>query len=174
MSSSGSDNPELKLGDGSGTSVLSGIVNFLQAGGSVTRVLMASGLGVVVAPFVAVADIISGVGTFFTTPFSQGAVATGELITAFFTAPGSLLQTGAQVSEDFLTGILGPTAASALGLPVATGITLLSLFLVTQFLEEPETSDTLPLPGFPDVPDIGPFEFGSDEEPEFEDEDNIG
>lgn len=157
--------PQLNLSDGSGTGVLSGIVNFLQAGGSVVRVIEASILGLVVSPFIALGDIIRAIGNFFSTPFLEGGNAIGQLINALFTAPGSLIETGAQISEDTLAIFLGDSLAGVLALPVAIGVVMLSLYFITLYLQEEETGDTLP--GVPfDVPDILGIQFGVEEEGE--------
>lgn len=167
------DDPTLNLGDGTGTAVLGGIVNYLQAGGSVVRVLIAGWLGAFVAPFLAITDVINGIGNFFSTPFLEGGDAVGALINGIFTAPGDLLETGARISEGALQQFFAPSIAGLLGLPVAVGLTMLSLFVVNWYLSEPETGDTLP--GLPfDVPDVLGLEFGVEEETDDEDADNIG
>jgi hypothetical protein len=151
--SSGGDSSgaSLDLGDGTGTDVLNGIVNFLQAGGDVTRLLTAFVVGVPASIFVAIGDIVAAVANFFATPFMEGGDAIGQLINAFFTAPASLLERGAQISEDTLALFLSDSLAGLLALPVATSVVVLSLYLIVRYLQEDETGDTLP--GLPiDIP----------------------
>ena len=121
---------QLDLGTGSGTDVLNGIVNYLSAGGSITRVITASMLGTIVSPFLAIGDIVDGIGTFFSTPFREGGDAIGALFNALLTAPANLLRTGANVTEDTLTIFLGDSLAGLLALPIATGMVLLSLWFI--------------------------------------------
>lgn len=146
-----SDSPTLSLGDGSGTGILSGITNFLQNGGSAVRVFTASLTGVVVAPFIAFADIIQAVTTFFTAPFTEVGESITALAGALFQAPAGLVETGFTTSEEVLTAFFGSSFAGVFAGPVAVGLVMLSLFLVTQYLQEDETGDTIP--GLPvDVP----------------------
>lgn len=146
-----SQSPRLDLGDGSGTGVLNGIVNFLQQGGDVTRLLTAFIVGLPASVFVALGDIIAAVGTFFSTPFEEGGNAIGQIIWALFTAPASLLETGSQVSEDALRQYFGGSLAGLLGIVIAFGLTLIVLYMITLYLQEAETGDALP--GLPfDVP----------------------
>ena len=159
---------QLDLGSGSGTDTLNGIVNYLQAGGSITTVISASLLGTIVSPFVAIGDIIQGVGNFFSTPFREGGDAVGALFNALLTAPANLLQTGSNITEDTLTIFLGDGLAGILALPVATAMVLLSLWMIALYLQEEETGDTIP--GLPfDVPDVGPLQFGVEEEADADD-----
>jgi hypothetical protein len=149
--SGGSGGPSLDLGDGTGTGVLNGIVTFLQQGGDVTRLITAFVVGLPASIFVALGDIIAAIGNFFSTPFDEGGDAIGQIITALFTAPASLLETGSQITEDVLRTFLGESLAGLLALPIAFGLTLLVLFMITVYLQEAETGDTLP--GLPiDVP----------------------
>ncbi len=158
----------LDLGDGTGTSVLNGIVNYLQAGGSVTRVITASLLGTIVSPFIAVGDVIAGVGTFFSTPFQAGGEAIGSLFQALLEGPADLIAAGSAVSQNVLETFLGESLAGVLALPVATGVVMLSLFIISTYLNERETGNTIP--GLPvDVPDVGPLDLGVEEEDRMED-----
>jgi len=170
MANSGSSSgggASLDLGSGSGTDTLNGIVNYLQAGGQATTVISAGLLGVFVSPLVAFGDIVDGVANFFSTPFMEGGDAIGALFNALLEAPANLLETGANVSEDTLTVFLGDSLAGVLALPVAVGVTMMSLYLIMIYLNEPETGDTIP--GLPfDVPDVGPLQLGVEEEDEGE------
>jgi len=145
------EDPSLDLGTADGQDTLQGVTNFLQAGGSAGTVLSASFIGLVVSPFVALADIIDGVGTFFETPFSSAGEALGSLLEGLFKAPGNLLTAGADISETALRSALGESLAGTIAFPVTVGLVMLGLFLVTLYLREDETGDTLP--GLPiDVP----------------------
>jgi len=142
---------ELDLGNGSGTGTLTGITSFLQAGGSAGKILSASMIGLVVSPFVAFADVIKAIGTFFAEPFSSAGEAVGALLTGLFQAPGDLLDAGADISEQALRVALGETFAGILAFPVTVGLVMLGLYLIVLYLREDETGNVLP--GVPvDVP----------------------
>jgi hypothetical protein len=145
------EDAELDLGTADGQDTLEGVTDFLQAGGSAGTVLSASFIGLVVSPFVALADIIDAVGTFFETPFSSAGEALGSLLGGLFRAPGDLLQAGADISETALRGALGDSLAGAIAFPATVALVMGALFMVTLYLREDETGDTLP--GLPiDVP----------------------
>lgn len=162
MSSSDDTTISLTNGDGTvtGTSTLSGIVNYLSAGGSAATLLGASFLGVIVAPLVAVVDVVQAVATFFSEPFQGAGEALGALLEGLFEGPGDLLTAGAAISESSLRVVFGDTLAGILAFPITVALTLIGLYLVVRYLREDETGDTLP--GVPiDVPtDI----FGVEEE----------
>lgn len=147
---SSSSDPSLSLGSGSGTDTLSGIVNFIQGGGSPITVITASLLGVITSPFVAFADIVRAVTTFFTTPLTAAATAVGDLQVGLISGPIDVLEAGAAVTSAAIIG-LGEGLVGLFGLPISVGLVMLSLFLVVQYLQEDETGDTLP--GLPiDIP----------------------
>jgi hypothetical protein len=158
MSSSG--DAEVNLGDGSGTGVLTGITNFLQAGGSAGTLLSASFLGLVISPFVAFGNVIQAIGVFFAAPFSGTGEAIAALLAGLFQAPGDLLVAGADITEAALRASLGDSFAAILAFPITVAMTLVALYLIVLYLREDETGDTLP--GVPvDIPtDI----FGVEEE----------
>ncbi len=169
MSSDG-DNTELTLSTTknnetvtTGTSIIQGFLTYIQNGGKIVSALQAGIIGVVFSPLVALSNIIQAIGSFFATPFLEGGIAIGELINAIFTAPARLVDTGFNISRNTLSMYMSENLAGLLAGPVALGIVLLGLWLVSEYLAEPETGDTLP--GLPfDVPDIGPLQFGVEEE----------
>jgi hypothetical protein len=167
------DDPSLDLGSGTGTDVLGGIVTFLQGGGSVTRVITGSFLGLLVSPFVAFADIINAIGTFFSAPLSAGGTTIAKFFTGLFAAPLDLLAAGADISESALETFLGGSIAGILAYPITLVLVMFGLWIIIQYLQEPETGDTIP--GLPfDIPDVGPFEFGVQEEDADEDREGFG
>ncbi|WP_026190414.1 hypothetical protein [Halomicrobium katesii] len=151
---SSSDDAELKLGEGGGTETLTGITNFLQDDGSAGKVLSASFIGLVVSPFVAFADVVQAIGTFFAKPFSGAGEAISALLAGLFEAPGDLLDAGADITETALRTALGETLAGIIAFPLTVGLVVLGLYIVTLYLREDETGDTLP--GVPvDIPFVG-------------------
>jgi len=146
-----STDAELDLNDGSGSGTLTGITNFLQAGGSAGTVLSASFIGLVVSPFVAFADVVQAIGTFFSEPFASAGEAVGALLGGLFRAPGDLLAAGADISETALRVALGETFAGIVAFPLTVGLVMIALYLVVRYLREDETGNVLP--GVPvDVP----------------------
>lgn len=158
---SGSD-AELDLGDGSGTATLGGITTFLQGGGSATRVLTASMVGLITSPVVATVDIIDGVGTFISDPFESAGSGVGDLFEAFMTAPADLVKAGSRISESSLEAAFGDTIAGTLALPFTFLLAFGALFALALYLNENETSNTLP--GLPDIPFFGREEEATDDE----------
>lgn len=145
------DEPSLDLGTADGQDTLEGVTTFLQAGGSAGTVLSASFIGLVVSPFVALADIIDAIGTFFEEPFTGAGEALASLLEGLFEAPGGLLTAGADISETALRGALGDSLAGAIAFPVTVALVMGALFMIMLYLREDETGDTLP--GLPvDVP----------------------
>lgn len=141
----------LDLGSGSGQDTLEGIVGFLDSGGSATRLLTSSFLGVIVSPFVALADIIDAIGTFFAEPFESGGIAVGNLFDELVTAPADLVGGAATISQNSLSTVLGDSLAGIFALPIAIGVSMIGLYFIAAYLNEEETGDTIP--GLPiDVP----------------------
>jgi hypothetical protein len=138
------------------------MVNFLQGGGSPARIITATLTGLVISPFIAIADVIAAIGSFFATPFTTVAESVGALGAAFFEQPADTIAAGFEVTESVLVTFLGESLAGILAGPIAVGTVLISLFLVVQFLQERETGDTIP--GLPvDVPFVGVTEEGEEE-----------
>ncbi|SHG78127.1 hypothetical protein [Halobaculum gomorrense] len=142
----------LSLGDGSGTGILSGMVTYLsQPNASAARVITSVILGTISAPFLAFANIVQAIGSFFAAPFRGGGEAISALLSALFTAPADLVTASATVTQNALETVLGESLAGFLALPIAVGVVMLSLYFVTLYLREDETGDTIP--GLPfDVP----------------------
>lgn len=146
---------DLTLGDdASGSEVLASITNYLSSGGSVATLLSSSILGLVVSPFVGAIDIINAIVGFFTTPFEEVADAVATLSSAFFEEPGQLISRGFEISASTLSTYFGDTFAGLFAGPIGIGLVMLSLYLIIQYLEVPETGDTLPAVPI-DVPFLG-------------------
>ncbi|EMA01814.1 hypothetical protein C437_15381 [Haloarcula vallismortis ATCC 29715] len=150
---------ELDFGDGSPNSVLNGTINFLNSGGSLGKLLQGSIFGVGLSISQGGINFIQSVFALLVSPLDSGA----ELVPAFFEAtviePLGVLTAGAEASAIGIANQFGPFA-----LPAAMVTVLVTFFIMIQFLEEEETPDFIAIPGFPDIPDIGPLAVGTDEE----------
>lgn len=154
--------PSLDLGGGSPKDVLSGMISFIQAGGTLGNVLSGFIFGLGASLFLGVGQIIDAVANFIATPFLEGGQAIATLITGLFTAPATILEETAFTSATGISQQFG-----WLAFLVGVGVVLAALYMVVQYLEQRETGDTFI--GLPfDTPDIGPFEIGVTEETEEE------
>jgi len=155
--------PTLSLGDGGGVDTLSGITNFLSEGGSATRVLTSSIVGILVSPVVATIDIINAIADFATAPFEGAGESISTLFDGLLTGPASLIEAGSTISGDAIRAVFGETLAGILALPLTVGLALASLYLLATFLDEEETGNLFP--GLPfDVPVIGADEEATDDQ----------
>lgn len=139
-------------------SILSGSIAFTSGDGSVGALLLGALSGTIFSVYQGGINIFQAIVGFITTPIDGAAEATAATIDATIVAPLEIVISGAGVSAASL-GQFGFLAFIA-GLAVLLG----GFFLIIQFLEEPETSDTFIVPGFPDLPFIGVTEENEDEE----------
>jgi len=151
----------LDFGNGSPTEVLNGTVNFLNAGGSLGTLLQGSIFGIVVSLVVGGINIIQSIIGLIVAPLDQAANIVGAFFQATVLEPLGVVEAGAQASAIGIADQFGPFA-----LPVAMAVLLGTFWIVIQFLEEDETPDFIAIPGFPDIPEIGPLEVGVEEEDE--------
>jgi hypothetical protein len=155
--------PTLSLGDGGGTDTLSGITNFLEEGGSATRVLTSSIVGIIISPVVAAIDVINAIADFATAPFEGAGESISTLFDGLLTGPATLIEAGSRISENAITAVFGETLAGILALPLTVALALASLYLLATFLDEEETGNLFP--GLPfDVPVIGADEEAVDDQ----------
>ena len=153
----------LDLGDGGGVDTLSGITNFLQNGGSATRVLTSTIVGILISPVVVTIDIINAIGDFATAPFEGAGESISKLFDGLLTGPADLIEAGSTISENAITAVFGETLAGILALPLTVALALASLYLLATFLDEEETGNLFP--GLPfDVPVIGADEEAVDDQ----------
>ena len=136
------------------------IGNFLKAGIGLT----------VVGLFTGMMDVFNAIITFITTPLTSAGESVSALFTGLIESPASILETTAGVTATEIggsfTGFLGPLA-----FPVGVAMVMLSLYLVTIYLENGQTSDIFPgsftdidVPEFvPIIGDPGVQEDGEDE-----------
>ncbi|WP_158855602.1 hypothetical protein [Halorhabdus sp. CUG00001] len=138
-----------------------GIGNFLKAGIGLT----------IVGLFTGVMDVFNAIITFITTPLTSAGESVSNLFSGLIDSPVQILQTTAGVTGDEIaatfTGFLGPFA-----FPVGVAAVMASLYLVTIYLEDRQTSDIFPgsftdidVPEFiPIIGDPGVQETGEDED----------
>jgi len=154
---------ELDLGDGSPDAITKGVSSYLTSSGTnVGTALSTFILGLIASLWYGTVEIVNAVVGFVTTPFSKGGEAVGKLIEGILTEPIGILEKTAQASATAISAEFG-----WLSFLVGVAVLLGAMYMVVQYLEQPETGDTFV--GLPfDTPDVGPFEIGVTEEGEDE------
>jgi hypothetical protein len=157
MSASG-DDPSLNIGSGaSPSSVVSSVTSFISGGGQTGTLFLGGLFGVIVSVFTGGVNIIQSLlgGT---ASFIDGLVNVAVTsLQASILEPLGIVTAGAQASGNAVQSF------GIAGILVAVGLVLATFFLITQFLQEEETSDVSIVPGFPDVPFFGVTEEGEDD-----------
>lgn len=148
----------LSFGDGSPTGVLSGAASFFSGGGKPATILLASVFGVVISIAQGGINVIQSLFGFIAGVIDAGAESAAAVFSATLIEPLGVLISGSQVSADSLD------AFGVLAILVGTGLLLGVYWMITQYLEQRETSDTTIVPGFPDLPFFGVTEEGEREE----------
>ena len=152
----------LQLANDNPTTVLSSVSKYLANGGKIVTLLSTFIFGIGASLFVGVGKIINAVVDLITTPFTELAGSIAALMGGLLEEPAGVLEKTAQASAQAIAAQFG-----WLALPVGVAVVLVSIYMVVQYLEQPETGDTIV--GLPfDTPDIGPFEIGVTEEGEDE------
>lgn len=155
MSGGADELPDSDNADAS--SILSGSIAFTSGGGSVGALVLGVISGTIYSVFQGGINIIQSIIGFITTPIDQAGQATAATIEATVTAPLRIVISGADVSAESLTQF------GFLGFVVGVVVLLAGYFVIIQFLEQSETSDTFIVPGFPDLPVLGVTEENEDE-----------
>lgn len=156
--SSAADN--LPSGDNpSPNSVIQGTISYLSADGTLGALLQGAIFGTLYSVFTGGINLIQSIAGLVTAPIDSLGEATTATIDAVIIEPLAIIVAGAQASASSIAEQFGPFAFL-----VAIGIVLAGFWIVIQYLEEDETSDTFIVPGFPDIPAIGPLDTGVDEE----------
>lgn len=137
------------------TTVLQGTIAFLSSGGSLGTLLQGAIFGTVISVATGGINIIQSIIGLITAPIDALGEAATEFVTAIILEPLGIVSTTADASADAIADEFG-----VFSLLVGVAILLATMWLIIQFLEERETSDTVPLPGFPDIPFIGVTEEG--------------
>lgn len=151
---------ELPSGDNpSSNEVLTGTIGFLNADGTLGTLLQGAIFGTIVSVATGGINFIQSVFGLIVAPIDAFAAATTEFVNSTILAPLGIIETTAETSGTAISTQFGPFA-----LIVGVAIVLGAFWLIIQFLEEDETSDTIAIPGFPDIPAIGPFDVGVEEE----------
>ncbi|SMO91378.1 hypothetical protein [Halorubrum cibi] len=153
---------ELPSGDDpSPNTVLTGTIGYLNADGTLGTLLQGAIFGTLVSVATGGVDLIQSVFGLVVAPLDAMAAAIGEFIDATVLEPLGIISTTAETSATSIAAQFGPFA-----LLTGVGVVLGAFWMITQFLEQEETSDTLAIPGFPDIPAIGPIDVGVTEEGE--------
>ena len=145
--------------DPSPNSVLTGTIGFLDRGGNLGTLLQGALFGTLVSVFTGGVNLIQSIVGLVTSPLDSLGEATTATIDALIVDPLSIVSESAAASASGIAEQFGPFAFL-----VGIGVLLGGFWLIIQFLEEPETSDTFVVPGLPDLPFVGVTEDGEDDE----------
>lgn len=143
------------------STVLTGTISFLNAGGNLGTLLQGAIFGTIVSVATGGVNLIQSVFNLVVAPLDAIAVATGAFVDATVIEPLGIISTTAEASARSIASQFGPFAF-IVGMAVLLG----GFWLMTQYLRQSETSDTLAIPGFPDIPAVGPIDVGVTEEGE--------
>ena len=155
---------ELPSGDNpSPNSVLTGTIGFLNAGGDLGTLLQGALFGTLVSVSQGGINLIQSAFNLVVTPIDLLVDAAGSFVEAVFIEPLGIVESGATTSATAIGEQFG-IFAFIMGILVLLG----GFFVIQQYLERRDTGDTLPIPGIPDVPAIGPIDPGVTEEGEDE------
>jgi hypothetical protein len=152
---------KLDTGDGSPNAVLNGTINFLESGGTLGRLLQGSIFGILVSIATGGVNLIQSVFGLVVAPLDAAASVVSQFFIATVLGPLGIIETTADASGGAIASQFGPFA-----LLVGVGVVLGAFWLIIQFLEEDQTPDFVAVPGFPDIPAIGPLDVGVEEEDE--------
>lgn len=153
----GGDNP-------SPNSVLTGTIAFLNSGGSLGTLLQGALFGGLVSFATGGVNIIQSAIGLVVAPLDALAVSVTKFVDSAILAPLGIIETTAEASATATASEFGPFA-----ILVGVGLVLGSYWMITQYLEEEETGDTVAIPGIGDAPDIPGLPLGVTEENEDED-----
>lgn len=157
---------ELPSGDDpSPNSVLTGTISFLNGGGSLGTLLQGAIFGTIVSFATGGVNLIQSAFGLVIAPLDALASSVTQFVDSAILAPLGIIETTAEASATATASEFGPFA-----ILVGTGLVLGSFWLITQFLQERETSDVVPIPGFADAPEIPGLPLGVTEENETEED----
>lgn len=150
---------ELPEGDDpSPNTVLTGTIGFLDRGGDLGTLLQGALFGTLVSVFTGGINLIQSVVGLVTSPIDSLGEATSASVDALIVEPLSIISSSAAASASAIADQFGPFAFL-----VGVGVLLGGFWLVIQFLQEEETSDTFVVPGLPDLPFVGVTEEGEED-----------
>lgn len=155
---------KLPSGDSpSPNSVLSGTIGFLNAGGNLGTLLQGAIFGTIVSFATGGVNLIQSAFALVVSPLDALADSVEAFVEASILAPLGIIETTAEASASATASEFGPFA-----IIVGVALVLGSFWMITMYLEQSETSDTLPIPGLGDAPDIPGIPLGVTEENEDE------
>lgn len=156
----------LDTGDGDPNDVLNGVINFLGSdGGNLGTLLQGSIFGLVVSVATGGINFVQSVFALVVAPLDSAADIVAQFFESTVLAPLGIAEATAETSAAAISAQFGPFA-----LPVGIAVILIAFWIMIQFLEEESTPDFVAIPGFPDIPDVGPFDPGVEEEDDDEEQ----
>ena len=149
---------ELPTGDDpSPNSVLTGTIGYLQADGTLGTLLQGAFFGTLVSVFTGGVNLIQSIFNLIVSPIDATTEATIATIDATIIEPLGIIIAGAQASATSVSEQFG-LFAFLVGLAIVLG----GFWLIIQYLEQPESSDSFVVPALPDIPGIGVEEEDED------------
>ncbi|WP_066415383.1 hypothetical protein [Halorubrum aethiopicum] len=153
---------ELPSGDDpSPNTVLTGTIGYLNADGTLGTLLQGAIFGTLVSVATGGINLIQSIIGLVVAPLDAITAAIGQFIDATILEPLGIISATAETSATSISAQFGPFALIA-----GTGVVLGSFWLISTYLQQEDTSDTLAIPGFPDIPAIGPIDVGVTEDGE--------
>jgi len=143
------------------SSVLTGTIGFLSAGGQLGTLLQGAIFGVLVSGVTGGINIIQSGIALVVAPLDALAETVDQAVASLILAPLGIIETTAETSGEATSDQFGVFA-----LFVGVVLVLGSYWIITKYLEQSETSDTLPIPGLGDAPGFLPLGVTEENEDE--------
>jgi len=142
-------------------SVLTGTIAFLNGGGQLGTLLQGAIFGTLVSFATGGINIIQSGIALVVAPLDALANTVDQAVASLILAPLGIIETtagtsGAATSEQF----------GVFSILVGVGLVLAAYWMITKYLEQSETSDTLPIPGLGDAPGFLPLGVTEENEDE--------
>ena len=153
---------ELPSGENpSPNAVLGGTISFLDKGGQLGTLLQGAIFGILVQAATGGINIIQSGIALVVAPLDALSNTVDQAVDSIILAPLGIIETTADTS-----GAAASDQFGVFALFVGVGLVLGSYWIITKYLEQSETSDTLPIPGLGDAPGFLPLGVTEENEDE--------
>ncbi|WP_435093398.1 hypothetical protein [Halorubrum sp. N11] len=143
------------------SSVLTGTIGFLNAGGQLGTLLQGAIFGTLVAGVTGGINIIQSGIALVVAPLDALANTVDQAVASLILAPLGIIETAAETSGTATSEQFGVFA-----ILVGVALVLATYWMITKYLEQSETGDTLPIPGIGDAPSFLPLGVTEENEDE--------
>ncbi|OYR55531.1 hypothetical protein DJ73_02195 [Halorubrum sp. Ea1] len=143
------------------SSVLTGTIGFLSAGGQLGTLLQGAIFGVLVSGVTGGINIIQSGVALVAAPLDALSSVVDQAVASLILAPLGVIETTAETSGEAASQEFGVFA-----LLIGVGLVLGSYWAITKYLEQSETGDTIPIPGLGDAPEFLPLGVTEENEDE--------